>query len=530
MSSIPANIVSKLYNRTSLRNTASGVCFSVKNRLSPASLHGVRQVELDGAPVELQRVMLTLEDGSSRPAGSISAAEPVDFPLGALLIFALDREPLAPGEHHLTVVFDSEPFGELQLAVSDVLDTGQRAPGTLPRCATDDYSDEIIRARQQFIRDQTGAHLDHVSRYSIDPQVTRGNIEHFTGAAQVPLGFAGPLLVNGQHATGEFYVPLACSEGTLVASYNRGMKVLHRCGGVKCAVVGDNMQRAPVYIFADAAAGSRFTGWVAEHIAAIRAAAEATDPFVRLEYIDPYLSNHFAFLRFNFTTGDAAGMNMVGKATFAACNWILQNCSAVEIRQFFLESNFATDKKASMVNIMHTRGKRVTAEATIRREVLLEVMDAETESLYQHYKAASIGTLLSGANNNGCHSANAITAMFIATGQDVANVAESSVAVLYAELTAAKDLYMSITLPSLIVATCGGGTGLPTQRECLQALDCYGVGKVRRFAEIVAGTVLAGEISLAAAISSLDWVSSHDQLGRNDPTVTHGEFSRSPIS
>jgi hydroxymethylglutaryl-CoA reductase (NADPH) len=327
------------------------------------------------------------------------------------------------------------------------------------------------------------------------------------------------LLVNGQQAQGEFYVPLATSEGTLVASYNRGMKVLHRSGGVKCAVVGDNMQRAPVFIFDDAAAAARFVDWVRDHLTGIRAAAEATDPFVKLDYIDPYLSNSFAFLRFNFKTGDAAGMNMVGKATFAACNWILQRCAEIDIKRFYLESNFATDKKASMVNIMHTRGKRVTAEALIKREALLDIMDAEPESIYEHYKVSTIGSMLSGAVNNGCHSPNAITAMFIATGQDVANVSESSAALLFADLTAERDLYMSVTLPSLIVATCGGGTGLPTQRECLEALGCYGVGKVHKFAEIVAGTVLAGEISLAAAISSLDWVSSHDQFGRNDPTA-----------
>ena len=146
-------------------------------------------------------------------------------------------------------------------------------------------------------------------------------------------------------------------------------------------------------------------------------------------------------------------------------------------------------------------------------------MEAETETLYHHYKVTGILAILTGANNNGCHSPNAITAIFLATGQDVANVSESSAALLYSELTPEKDLYMSITLPSLIVATCGGGTGLPTQRESLEAMGCYGVGKVYKFAEIVAGTVLAGEISLAAAISSLDWVSSHDQLGRNDPTA-----------
>ena len=405
------------------------------------------------------------------------------------------------------------------MKVRDPLNTGKPTPGTLPRNAENDYSKEVIRARQKFIQEQTGAKLDHVTRYSIDPDVTRGNIEHFTGTAQVPLGFAGPLLVHGQHAQGEFYVPLATSEGTLVASYNRGMKVLHQSGGVKCAVVGDNMQRAPVFIFEDAASARKFADWIVEHTKGLRAAAEATDPFVKLKYVDYYLANKFAYLRFNYKTGDAAGMNMVGKATFAACNWILQNCNSVDIKQFYLESNFATDKKASVINIMRTRGKRVTAEATIKREVLQEIMDADTEALYQLYQASIIGTLMSGANNNGLHSANAITAIFLATGQDVANVSESSVGILYAELTPEKDLYFSITLPSLIIATCGGGTGLPTQRECLETLDCYGVGKVYKFAEIVAGTVLAGEISLASAIASLDWVSSHDQLGRNDPTA-----------
>jgi len=519
MSFIPSSVLSKLYNRTSLKNAENVVQFSVKNRLSPATLRKVTRFELDGQPIDLDRVAISPEGGAPTPVLKLTAKKPLDFPLGTLLTFSLEIAPLEEGVHQLTVVFDTQPFGELKLAVSDSLNTGTRSPRSLPRDAGDDYSDEIIAARQQFVREQTGAQLDHVSRYSIDPRAAQGNIEHFTGVTQVPLGFAGPLLVHGQHAQGEFYVPLATSEGTLVASYNRGMKVLHRSGGVKCAVVGDNMQRAPVFVFEDAASAGRFSTWIGEHKASIKTVADATDPFVELDYIDTYLSNAFAFLRFNFKTGDAAGMNMVGKATFAACNWILQRCDACDIKQFFLESNFATDKKASMVNIMHTRGKRVTAEALVKRDVLLEVMDAETESIYQHYKVSTIGTMLSGAINNGCHSANAITAMFIATGQDAANVSESSAALLFAELTPDKDLYMSITLPSLIVATCGGGTGLPTQRECLEAMDCYGVGRVGKFAEIVAGTVLAGEISLAAAISSLDWVSSHDQFGRNDPTT-----------
>ncbi|MDX2417018.1 MAG: hydroxymethylglutaryl-CoA reductase [Xanthomonadales bacterium] len=519
MQSIPKSMLSKLYNHTSLKNEGGRVQFSIKSRLSPAVLSEISQITINGQPVAHENISVSAESNETMPLSRISPDNPLDFPLGALVNFYLDIEPLTEGRHELNLDIDAPPFGRISLEIEDVLRTARAAPGNVPRDSSDDYSDEIIQTRQAFIREQTGAELKHIGSYSFDPHVTRGNIEHFTGVAQVPLGFAGPLLVNGEHAQGEFYVPLACSEGTLVASYNRGMKVLHRSGGVKCAVVGDNMQRAPVFVFDDAASTRQFSEWIKANTGDIRAAAEATDPFVRLDYIDCYLAAKFVYLRFNFKTGDAAGMNMVGKATFAACNWILENCDVVEIRRFFLESNFATDKKASMINMMKTRGKRVVAEAVVKRDVLLEIMNAETEALYYHGKVANIGTMLSGANNNGCHAANAITAVFIATGQDVANVAESSMGLLYSELTPERDLYISITLPSLIVATCGGGTGLPTQKEALQAMDCDGVGKVNKFAEIVAATVLAGEISLAAAISSLDWVSSHDQYGRNDPQL-----------
>jgi hydroxymethylglutaryl-CoA reductase (NADPH) len=205
---------------------------------------------------------------------------------------------------------------------------------------------------------------------------------------------------------------------------------------------------------------------------------------------------------------------MVGRATFAACGWVMDQYPA-PIQHFYLESNFATDKKASQVNVMRTRGKRVTAEAVIDRDVLIQQMRVEPEQLHYHWNIGTIGAFLSGANNNGAHSPNAITAMFIATGQDVANVSESSAGVLYTDLTEDGDLYISLTIPSLIVATYGGGTGLATQRECLELMDCYGKGKVHKFAEIVAAVCLAGEISLGSAISSSDWVSSHEAYGRN---------------
>ena len=383
----------------------------------------------------------------------------------------------------------------------------------IPRDPADDYSTEIVLARQAFVEQSTGVKLQHVGQYSFDPHVAKGNCEHFTGVAQVPLGLAGPIQIDGEHAQGKFLIPLATSEGTLVASYNRGMKLLNLCGGVKVTVVGDAMQRAPVFVLKDARVGREFVDWVQAHMDKIREEAEATSHVAKLTYVDPYVANKFVYLRFNFTTGDAAGQNMVGRATFAACSWIVDHFDGIE--HFYLESNFATDKKASQINVMRTRGKRVTAEAVVKRDVLVQHMRVEPESLSYHGGVANVGAFLSGANNNGLHSANAITAMFIATGQDVANVAESSAGIIYSELTPTGDLYISLTIPSLIVATYGGGTSLPTQRECLELLGAYGKGKVNRLAEIVAAVALAGEISLASAISSSDWVSSHEKYGRN---------------
>ncbi len=513
---IPAVLLQRLYNHSSLKNESGEVTFSLRNRLSTATIESVVKLSLNGRAVDLQLVVMEIPEQDPIRLSEIGRERSVPFEKDAFCRLRLEHPPLEAGSHQIELFFQTRPYGQLNLKVSD--EVGAEAPDHLPRDDEDDYSQEIIEARQNFLRERSSAKLEHLTRYSFDPHLTRGNVEHFTGVAQVPLGFAGPLLVQGEHAQGEFFVPLATSEGTLVASYNRGMKVLNRCGGVTCAVVGDNMQRAPVFGFENASQARRFVDWVVEKEEAIRAAAEATDRFVGLKYIDYYLSNKFAYLRFNYTTGDAAGQNMVGKATFAACNWILENYPPGLIQKFYLESNLATDKKASMINIMRSRGKRVTAEAWIKREVLKEVTGADTESLFQHSQIANIGCMLSGANNNGLHSANAVAAIFLACGQDVADLSESSTALLYTELNDDKDLYISVTLPSLIVATCGGGTGLPTQKECLEVMGCAGAGKVRKFAEIVAGTVLAGEISLAAAISAHDWVSSHEQMGRN-PSV-----------
>ncbi|NUM47294.1 MAG: hydroxymethylglutaryl-CoA reductase [Anaerolineales bacterium] len=512
---IPTMLLKRLYTFGSLENDVEGVTFSVKNRLSDVVLTGLSHVKIDDREIPFPALVLDLGNGETRTPYEITDKQPLDFPLRKIVKITAKIPHLPLGKHKLDLAFKTKGFGKLHFDVEDSISEHHEHLVRIPRDNENDYSPEIIRARQKFVEDYTGAKLDHLTRFSFDPDKTRGNIENLTGVAQIPIGFAGPLTLHGEHAQGDFLIPLATTEGTLVASYNRGIKLLNLCGGAKVTVVADAMQRAPVFVFEDARQGREFLKWInqPEIMEKIREEAEATSSVAKLQYIDPYLSNKFVFLRFNYSTGDAAGQNMVGRATFAACSWVLDHYQG--ITNFFLESNFATDKKASQVNIMRTRGKRVTAEAVVKRDVLIQHMRVEPEKLVYHGGIANVGAILSGANNNGLHSANAITAMFIATGQDVANVAESSAGVIYAELTPEKDLYISITIPSLIVATYGGGTGLATQRECLDLLGCVGKGKVNKFAEIVAGVVLAGELSLAAAISSSDWVSSHEKYGRN---------------
>lgn len=385
----------------------------------------------------------------------------------------------------------------------------------VPRLQADDYSEAAAATRRDFALEQTGVRLSHSARYSFDPAIVRGNTENFFGVAQVPIGLAGPLLIHGEHAQGEFYVPLATTEGTLVASYNRGMRLLTACGGVKVTVVEQFMQRAPVFFCKDAREARDLGIWVDANMDAIRQAAESTTRVGKLSHLEQYAVGPLRYLRFNFTTGDAAGQNMVGKATYVACEWIKTEYPG-DVR-YVLSGGIDTDKKHSHLNTLHSRGRRVIAEATIPADVIREMMGVDTKTMFRGRQASNAGALLAGSVNNGAHAANGITAIFIATGQDVANVAESHAAIVYTQLEENGDYYWSITLPSLIVASYGGGTGLATQREMLEMLGCYGPGNANKLAEIVAATVLAGETSLSGAVLAGDWVSSHDQLGRNRP-------------
>jgi hydroxymethylglutaryl-CoA reductase (NADPH) len=386
-------------------------------------------------------------------------------------------------------------------------------PDRIPRDKHNDHTREMASQRAAFIAAMAGTKLDAVSSYTIDPALTNGNIENFIGTAQIPIGIAGPLKMAGEHAQGDFYIPMATTEGTLVASYSRGMRIISECGGATTTVVKHSMQRAPVFLFDNALEAREFGKWLDNNLDSIRGVVRASTDVPRLTEIEQYIVGNMMYTRFCYTTGDAAGQNMSGKATLYSCEWIRANHPSKP--RYILSGNIDTDKKHSAMNMIQTRGKRVIAEFVLKREVARDLLRIDTEWLYRYRQIASVGTHLAGGAYSGAHSANGIAAMFIATGQDAANVAESHAGLSYGELLDNGDFYWSVTLPALICATYGGGTGLQTQRECLEIMDCYGTGKADKLAEIIAAVVLAGDVSLSSAILAHEWVSSHEKMGRN---------------
>lgn len=385
---------------------------------------------------------------------------------------------------------------------------------SIPRRSDNDYTESAAAERRQFLTDQTGADFQYTGYYNADPVAFAGNVENFIGVVQMPVGVAGPCLIHGEHAKGWFYVPMATTEGTLVASYSRGMRLLSESGGVKVTVIDDVMQRAPLFECHDARGARDLSTWIDENFRQIAAAAEATTSIGKLQNIQRWPIARMLYTRFNYSTGDAAGQNMTSRATRAAMLWIAEHFPGGFMR-VQLSGAIETDKKHSQMNLMHSRGKRVIAEAVIPRDVLVRMTRAEPVDVFRMRVRAMAGAMLAGSAYNGPHSANGIASVFIATGQDEANVVESHAGINFLDLTDNGDLYYSVTLPSVICATHGGGTGLPTQRECLAMLGCVGKGKAKKLAEIIGATVLAGDLSLASAIVADEFVDSHESLGRN---------------
>jgi hydroxymethylglutaryl-CoA reductase (NADPH) len=387
------------------------------------------------------------------------------------------------------------------------------APDLLPRLRDQGYDAERVARRRAWVEERTGAALHHIGSYSFDPAVMRGNIENPIGVAQVPLGVAGPILVEGQYARGLFYVPMATSEGALIRSYERGMVALTHAGGVQTAVLADENQTAPTFFFADVSAASEFCGWVSLHLAEMQMKVATTTRHGSLKSAVCYQAGRQVIVNLGFATGDAQGMNMIVKSTDAVCRWIEEVYPGAKCLLF---SGMCSEKRASGFIMTRGKGKRVTAGALLSHEVMRTYLHVGADQLFRVWQSTVLGHLQAGAIGYNAHAANGLAAMFIATGQDVANVVNSACSITCFE-PLVEGLYVSITLPALSVATVGGGTGLPTQREALEMVGCYGSGNARKLAEIVAAALLGGEISMGAAIASGEFVAAHEQYGRNRP-------------
>ncbi len=375
--------------------------------------------------------------------------------------------------------------------------------------------------RRKVIEKITGIELRHVGYYSIDfNDVVGKNCENTIGVVQVPLAVAGPLKIEGKYARGSFFIPLATTEGALVASINRGCKIVTDNGGVRAIVLEDYMSRAPVFAFKSIDEVERFLNWVDENFENIKREAESTSRHARLLRIDKFVMGNNVWLRFRFKTGDAMGMNMVTIAVDKAVRYILDHYPSA--RLIALSGNMCVDKKPNALNLILGRGKTVIAEARISRKYLEDRLGVGPEHVIDViYRKNLLGSAYAASYGYNAHFANIIAAIFLATGQDIAQVTESSMGFTWAEIDEDGNLYFTVTLPSLEVGTVGGGTRLPTQQEALKILGVAGPGdppgtNALKFAEIVASAVLAGELNLLIALARNELARAHERLGRGE--------------
>ena len=380
--------------------------------------------------------------------------------------------------------------------------------------------DTAIKIRRCAIEKRSGVEFEQVQNYTVDAQrVTKKNIENMIGAVQVPLGVAGPVDINGEYAQDSYYIPLATTEGALVASVNRGLSLITKSGGADVRIFKDAMTRAPVFKLENVGRAKEFCEWVKDPktFKQMRKKAGETTRFGELVNVEPYVTGNTVYLRFEFDTKDAMGMNMATIATDALVNLIVDEFGADPVS---LSGNMCIDKKPAAINTILGRGKTVVAEITLTKDMVKERLKCTPEAMVDvNYRKNLLGSARAGALGFNAHAANIIAAMYLACGQDAAHVVEGSTAITTMELTKYGDLYCAVTLPSVEVGTVGGGTDIGTQKDCLNLLGVAGSGtppgsNSKKLAEIVAVAVLGGELSLIGAQAAGHLARAHAELGR----------------
>lgn len=338
------------------------------------------------------------------------------------------------------------------------------------------------------------------------------NIENMIGTVKVPVGIVGPLQINGLYADGEYCIPLATTEAALVASYARGANVATKAGGVSTAVLYEGVLRSPAFTFDTLLQTGKFVDWVVDNVELLQEAAEATTRHGKLTSLEPIIDNNVAFLLCRYTTGDAAGQNMVTIATQALCQTIAEQCP-VPIRRWYIEGNFSGDKKASSLGAITGRGRKVSAAVTLPEKLIEKTLHTSIDEMLEYARVANLGALLSGQLGAQAHYANGLAAFYIATGQDAACVAESAVGFTRMERRES-GLFCSVTMPNILVGSVGGGTGLPSQSAGLNILGLRGSGHGAALAEVTAALCLCGEISIVAAMAAGHFARAHQSLAR----------------
>ena len=368
-----------------------------------------------------------------------------------------------------------------------------------------------VSERLSAVEEYSGVKLENISKNSIPPEAAAHNCENMIGSTQIPLGYAGPVTVAGEYAFGEFLVPLATTEGALIASISRGMSVINASRGSRTRVFGDYMTRAPVLRVRDLEHACQCIQWIDAHEDEIKAAAASTTSHGKLVKIEKYPMGRGIYLRFSFETGDAMGMNMATIASEAACRVIEEATGAVMVS---VSGNMCSDKKAAAINMIEGRGKTVVAEALIPSEIVESKLHTTAEAIVEtNIRKNLIGSSMSGTLGANAHAANMVAAFYIATGQDPAQVVGGSLTLTNCE-NIDGNLYISVRMPAVELGTVGGGTSLPCQSEALEIMGCKGAGKARKLAEILSVTVLAGELSTLAAQAAGQLGKAHAELGR----------------
>ena len=363
-----------------------------------------------------------------------------------------------------------------------------------------------VSDRRKDLEKQLKVDLKHVGSFTLDESVaSTRNCENMIGAAQVPMGIAGPLQIGKK----KYFIPLATTEGALVASVSRGCRAITESGGATVDSHRVGATRSPVFKVKNLAESDRLYKYLKEHVSDLQKVASQTSHHLKLIKLLTRGVGRYRFVRFVFDTQDAMGMNMATIASDALSKYIEKKTGVTCLA---IAGNFDIDKKPAWLNFIENRGTNVWAEVTIPSAVFKKVLKTTAQKMYEVWLAkCMIGSAISGSLGFNAQYANVVAAVFLATGQDLGHVGEASMGITTAEVVDGKDLYINVCLPDLMVGTVGGGTGLATQKE---ALNVIGVDTSQKFAEIIGAAVLAGEISLLASLSEGTLAAAHKKLAR----------------